>query len=151
MSLEKAAEYYESYYGRSHALAAATSKVTNGEIHIGKPELKSGEELYIIDSGTRYAIVETDTNVNRLETIRSYCENVRSEWFDVFCAPPNPAKIRVKTRPKSVALEIDELCQQGLNSADPKHWEAALQDILKLVRENNIEEGFGKLVEDLFR
>lgn len=30
--------------------------------------------------------------------------------------------------------EIDELCQQGLNSGDPNHWEAALQDILDYVR-----------------
>ena len=28
----------------------------------------------------------------------------------------------------------DEFCQQGLNSAEPTHWEAALQDIMDLVR-----------------
>lgn len=29
---------------------------------------------------------------------------------------------------------IDEACQQGLNSAEPIHWEAALQDIMGLAR-----------------
>lgn len=36
---------------------------------------------------------------------------------------------------KDLLFEIDELCQQGLNSETPEHWEAALQDILDLVRE----------------
>lgn len=30
---------------------------------------------------------------------------------------------------------VDELCQAGLNSPEPKHWEAALQDIMESVRE----------------
>ena len=30
--------------------------------------------------------------------------------------------------------DADEFCQQGLNSAEPPHWEAALQDIMGLVR-----------------
>ena len=30
--------------------------------------------------------------------------------------------------------DADEFCQQGLNSAEPQHWEAALQDIMDLVR-----------------
>lgn len=30
---------------------------------------------------------------------------------------------------------IDEFCQMGLNSSDPKHWDAALQDIMQYVRE----------------
>jgi len=35
----------------------------------------------------------------------------------------------------SAALsEADELCQAGLNSDDPKHWEAALQDVMQTVR-----------------
>jgi len=34
-----------------------------------------------------------------------------------------------------VLSAVDEYCQSGLNSSEPKHWEAALQDILKLVRE----------------
>ena len=29
---------------------------------------------------------------------------------------------------------VDEFCQQGLNSAEPVHWEAALHDIMGLVR-----------------
>lgn len=30
--------------------------------------------------------------------------------------------------------DIDEFCQQGLNSPEPVHWEAALHDIMELVR-----------------
>lgn len=30
---------------------------------------------------------------------------------------------------------IDEMCQAGLNSSDPKHWEAALQDVMRDARE----------------
>jgi len=37
--------------------------------------------------------------------------------------------------------EIDELLQQGLNSAEPRHWEAALHDILALVRREKAVEG----------
>lgn len=29
---------------------------------------------------------------------------------------------------------VDEACQQGLNSPEPVHWEASLQDIMDLVR-----------------
>lgn len=29
----------------------------------------------------------------------------------------------------------DEFCQQGLNSPEPVHWEATLQDIMELVRD----------------
>lgn len=29
---------------------------------------------------------------------------------------------------------IDEACQMGLNSGDPKHWEAALRDIMQDAR-----------------
>lgn len=31
-------------------------------------------------------------------------------------------------------MTIDELCQAGLNSNEPKHWEAALRDIMDAVR-----------------
>jgi hypothetical protein len=30
---------------------------------------------------------------------------------------------------------VDEQCQMGLNSSDPKHWEAALLDIMGSVRD----------------
>jgi hypothetical protein len=38
--------------------------------------------------------------------------------------------------------DADEFCQQGLNSAEPQHWEAALQDIMGLVR-NAIDRAKG--------
>lgn len=34
----------------------------------------------------------------------------------------------------SALHDVDELCQQGLNSPEPVHWEATLQDIMELVR-----------------
>lgn len=37
---------------------------------------------------------------------------------------------------------IDEACQQGLNSPEPVHWEATLQDIMELVR-NTIAKAKG--------
>lgn len=35
---------------------------------------------------------------------------------------------------RDLLFEIDEHCQAGLNSSDPKHWEAALKDIMAFVR-----------------
>ena len=29
---------------------------------------------------------------------------------------------------------VDEFCQMGLNSSNPSHWEAALQDIMNIAR-----------------
>lgn len=51
---ELAARRYYSYYGISKAGVA--NKINKNEIHIGKPPLEPGEELLIIDDGTRYAI-----------------------------------------------------------------------------------------------
>jgi hypothetical protein len=34
----------------------------------------------------------------------------------------------------SALHDADEFCQQGLNSPHPEHWEAALHDIMELVR-----------------
>ena len=39
-------------------LGAFKRKLASGEIHIGKPSLKSGERLVVIDDGRRYAIEE---------------------------------------------------------------------------------------------
>lgn len=43
---------------RKLAQATVRRKISEGAIHIGKPEVKAGETLVTIDEGTRYAIVE---------------------------------------------------------------------------------------------
>lgn len=55
VSKAKAVRYYRDYEGEG-AAAAVDSKIAAGEIHIGKPELKPGQHLNIIDNGTRYEI-----------------------------------------------------------------------------------------------
>jgi len=35
-------------------------KIQNGEIHIGKPEIKPGDTLSLIDNKTRYAITRKE-------------------------------------------------------------------------------------------
>lgn len=54
-SLQAAYRYYRPY-GHNHA--AVDQKITDGEIHVGRPATKDGERLTIIDGGTRWAIVE---------------------------------------------------------------------------------------------
>jgi len=58
----RAANLYYSHFGYNNS--DVLRKIVDGEIHIGKPNLKPGERLEIIDSATgrrwdgRYAIVE---------------------------------------------------------------------------------------------
>lgn len=54
-SIRGAQAYYVPYGCK---LLDVMTKIRSGEIHIGKPELKAGQRLEIIDNGTRYAIVE---------------------------------------------------------------------------------------------
>jgi len=53
VSLTAANRYYGPY---GFAPADVRAKVTIGEIKIGKPEVKPGERLVLIDQLTRYAI-----------------------------------------------------------------------------------------------
>lgn len=53
-----AAERYYKPYGYVDVVEAVTRKLAEGEIHIGKPELKPGQKLVTVDDGTRYAIEE---------------------------------------------------------------------------------------------
>ncbi len=59
VSVAAATRYYRPYEGQ-HSPAAVSRKIAAGEIHIGKPALKAGETLSIIDDGTRYAITEAN-------------------------------------------------------------------------------------------
>lgn len=47
------------YYAYEHATESDIDrKLAEGLIHVGKPDLKPGDRLSTIDSGTRYAIEE---------------------------------------------------------------------------------------------
>lgn len=48
--------YYQRHGGFSPQ--AVTRKIQRGEIHIGKPTLKPGERLELIDNNCRYAIID---------------------------------------------------------------------------------------------
>jgi hypothetical protein len=39
-------------------------KIADGEIHIGKPTLKPGEKLTLLDDSTRYGIIEAGDNLS---------------------------------------------------------------------------------------
>lgn len=61
VSRNTAIRYYSDYEpGSSWATVAGVvdRKLDEGAIHIGKPELKEGQTLSVIDNGTRYAITE---------------------------------------------------------------------------------------------
>lgn len=53
-SLYDAQRYYSDY--TSNSVDAVARKLMNGEIHLGKPNLRTGEKLLVIDNGCRYAI-----------------------------------------------------------------------------------------------
>ena len=55
VSRDAAIRYYQPYEYPITA-EAVDDKLARGEIHIGKPDLKPGERLTLIDGGTRYAI-----------------------------------------------------------------------------------------------
>ena len=56
-SLGHAILYYESYGISCEEIG---KKLLNQEIKFGKPETKDGEEIILIDGGTRYAITEKE-------------------------------------------------------------------------------------------
>jgi hypothetical protein len=52
--IKRAVDYYRSY--SDTPFLAVKRKYESGEIVIGKPDLKKGEKLILIDKNTRYAI-----------------------------------------------------------------------------------------------
>lgn len=54
-----AVRYYRATEGKD-AAGAVERKLAEGQIHLGKPDLKPGEVLTVIDNGTRYAIKEAE-------------------------------------------------------------------------------------------
>lgn len=59
VSKSKAARYYRDYEG-DDGYAAVNRKLDTGEIHIGKPPMKTGDTLIVLDGGTRYGIIEAN-------------------------------------------------------------------------------------------
>lgn len=56
---KSAALYYRDYADDRNmmkAYALVQRKLKAGEIHLGKPQVKAGEKLILIDGGKRYAI-----------------------------------------------------------------------------------------------
>jgi hypothetical protein len=54
VNMQAALSYYAEYGERD----AVARKIREGGIHIGRPPLKSGETLSLIDGGRRYAVTE---------------------------------------------------------------------------------------------
>lgn len=50
--------YRETEQSLKDAVAAVDRKIAEGQIHIGRPPLKDGDTLMVIDGGARYAIHE---------------------------------------------------------------------------------------------
>ncbi len=58
------------YFAYENATRATIErKINEGLIHIGKPTLKPGQALLLIDDGLRYAIEEGDSILNKLDQI----------------------------------------------------------------------------------
>lgn len=53
VTFEKACQYYAVY---GYSKADVRKLVNTGEIHIGAPQVQTGERLVFIDDATRYAI-----------------------------------------------------------------------------------------------
>lgn len=58
VSYPRAVKYYSVY--ESDPVAAVNRRLHAGEIHIGRPPIKPGQRLVMIDNGLRYAIEEED-------------------------------------------------------------------------------------------
>lgn len=59
LSFAAAMRYYRDYYDID-ACIVVPQKIREGEITIGRPKVKVGEKLVLIDCGTRYAIEVRD-------------------------------------------------------------------------------------------
>lgn len=55
MDFGAAVRYYQPYGYDSEGVQR---KLNEGEIHLGRPPVKEGESVVLIDDGTRYAIAE---------------------------------------------------------------------------------------------
>lgn len=95
-------------------------------------ELPEGQTHYYGDE-----CGESEHNKSQPESWEQFDTIVR----DLTAIPPRP-KSEVRQRILSILkseratlLKIDEMCQAGLNSDNPKDWKLALEDILDLIRE----------------
>lgn len=63
VSMAAAVRYYKDYH-YSDTKAAVLRKLSEGEIHIGKPPLKAGERLGTTDGGKRYTVTTANPSRN---------------------------------------------------------------------------------------
>ena len=54
------AQRYYAEYDYEDVASTVARKIAEGEIHIGKPDVRVGETLSLIDNGTRYAITSKE-------------------------------------------------------------------------------------------
>lgn len=88
VSHSAAVRYYRDYEGSTaEARKAVDRKLREGEIHIGKPVLKPGQRLSMIDSGTRYAIHENPSR----KKIEQRTQKALKKWIR---KGANPATLR---------------------------------------------------------
>lgn len=60
-TLHCAIRYYMPYEGSyKETKPVVERKLDEGQIHLGKPAIKPGQKLILIDEGTRYAIIENE-------------------------------------------------------------------------------------------
>jgi hypothetical protein len=55
VSFQTAVRYYRPY-GYENTVETVKRKLLEGEIHIGRPEVKAGDRLILLDNGTRYGV-----------------------------------------------------------------------------------------------
>jgi hypothetical protein len=122
-TLAHAASYYRPY-GYNDLRGTVLRKVNAGEIHIGKPKLKPGQRLILIDNGTRYAIEESEP------TRRTTTQPVTVTWLAEMgaaaaCRVTIPAGTRAKlvegTGGGWVVEDVDLLVRLTGNSHDPHY------------------------------
>jgi len=70
VSKAAAIRYYRDYEG-SDAKQVVEQKIREGQIHIGRPHLKPGETLSVVDGGKRYAISNPRKVRGRSTTLRN--------------------------------------------------------------------------------
>jgi len=117
-----AVRYYRDYEG-ADASRAVQRKLAAGEIHIGKPRLKPGERLHVIDSGTRYAIEEAPAKNPKIK--------LPSTWTRAQVRVNSKGQVQLKMNPGDVGKGKFAKCVAAVESKggayDPKAVCAAME------------------------
>ena len=119
---QKAAQRYYRDYGLD--VFDVVRKITEGEIHVGKPTLKPGETLSVIDDGTRYAITEAspaETVAAQRARYLAY-ELTHSEYYAWLCKFAGITMNMVEDlRPKVMASKDPHFNDIALHIWDNRH------------------------------